>query len=142
MKRKRAVCVSIAVTVLATVFLWLCLPIRITKTVGNRFIVGSGPRTQNPLYLAVYSGVSADKFEALVSSNSAWINQVDRTTLISNPPSLLSVCADLKLTNHVRILIQHGAKSEDAIAYEAKYEATNQIALIKYCQQALDEGKK
>jgi len=86
--------------------------------------------------------MSADRFETLVASNSNWINQVDRLVFTNDPPSLLSLAAELDLTNHIRILIRHGANVDEAISYETKYEATNQVALIKYCQQSLDMAQR
>src|SRR5713226_4168092 len=83
----------VTLTVLVAILLWLSLPFGVR--ISRRFVVVSGPSVQNPLYLAVLGQTSAEKFETIVASNSNWINQVDRMVITNDPPSLLSLCAEL-----------------------------------------------
>jgi hypothetical protein len=84
--KRRIIFVGAASPVLLALLLWLFLPTRIE--IKKRLVV-SGPRAQNPLYVAVFSRMPADKFETLVASNSNWINQVDKSIVVDDPPSIL-----------------------------------------------------
>jgi hypothetical protein len=136
--KKRVLVGGVAIPILTAALLRLFLPTRIE--IKKRFVV-SGPRAKNPLYVAVFGRMPAEHFETLVASNANWVNQVDESIVTDDSPSILYLCAELGLTNHVKILIQHGANVDDAIAYGAKYGRTDRVALIKYCQQSLD-GRK
>jgi len=123
--------------VLVTLLLWLTWPI-VSIRIGWRYDTSG---LQNPLYFAVFGGMSADRFASLVASNRTWINKVQRLHGAADDASLLSVCADMGLTNHVKILIQNGADVPSSIAYFLKYGGTNEAAFIRYCQESADSGK-
>lgn len=66
---------------------------------------------QSPLELALDYESPDEKFEELVKANRGWIPY--------RPPlsdfTILADCAILKKTNHIRILVAHGADVKDAI---------------------------
>ena len=101
------------------------------------------PKLENPLYIALFSGMSSDRFATLVASNSQWVNQADK----GYPQPLLCVAADFGLTNHVIILMQHGANVEESLSYASKYAGfggSNAVSLIRHCEQLMDvqDGSK
>ena len=58
---------------------------------------------------------SFQEFEAAVTSHPEWINQ--KSKVIPHDRGALAACAIMARTNHVRILIQHGADVQEALAW-------------------------
>ena len=112
--------------------LWLIWPV-ISVRISKHY-VKAYPSLRNPIYQALFEGVPLKQFSAIVASNSSWVNQIEHRDGSVEDESILSMCADLGLTNHVRILIRNGADTNEALAYLFKYEETNAVALIRYCQ--------
>ena len=82
---------------------------------------------QSPLELALEYELPDGKFEKLVKENAAWIP-------FRSPGSgstILADCALLKKSNHVRILIAHGANIDDAIESLKNVSADDAIELLR-----------
>jgi hypothetical protein len=93
----------------------------------------------NPLLLALKYESPLHKFEQLVKENSFWVNYKSDVRAPDGMPasSILSSCATLGLTNHVRVLLGHGADPEEAITWCSDYGSEEAGALIRAIEESI-----
>jgi hypothetical protein len=82
------------------------------------------------------------KFVELVKEHHSWINYRDGDLPDGVAMSMLSRCAIGNLTNHVRVLIENGADTAEAIRWHEEYGTDEAIALIKHAAQIRPTLKK
>ena len=92
-------------------------------------------RVESPLELALEYESPEHKFEELVKANPAWIpfrSSAGPPNLGQRDLPILAKCAEWKLTNHIRILIAHGASVKEALeALEASGALQDSIELLR-----------
>ncbi|MDD5519618.1 MAG: hypothetical protein PHI84_02255 [Kiritimatiellae bacterium] len=86
---------------------------------------------QNPFDLMM-DRLSFEEFEQEIIKHPELINHKDPSPNIpeSSRGSILSGAAILMKTNHVKMLISHGADVDEAIDWNSKYGSTNAIELL------------
>lgn len=78
---------------------------------------------------------SFQEFEAAVTSHPEWINQ--KSKVIPNDHGALAACAIMARTNHVRLLIQHGAGVPGVLARFKQEKWEEPAQLITHVQAEL-----
>jgi hypothetical protein len=125
--------ILLLVAVVVGMLLWSIVEIRDFRS--RRGVPAGNPMgavAHNPIYVAALARVPLPEFESVVQSNLPSLNVKDQG-LGTDPPSVLSVCAGLDLTNHVRLLIAYGADVTEATNYLHKYGAKKELSLITIC---------
>jgi len=91
---------------------------------------------QSPLDQALEYESPLEKFEQLVKENSGWIPH--RSAITDLP--ILATCAIMRLTNHARILIAHGADVSKTLGILEERSMKDAMQVLR--SVALESGQK
>ena len=116
-------------TTLLIFLIFRCLTLQ--KSVKHR----QNLRGNNPLINAVLYASPLSFFKKLVKENQDWINYPPRnkTKLKYEKISILSLCAEDGLTNHIKILLENGSDFQEAIDWHTKHNNQNAVNIINNC---------
>ena len=123
--------VLLGLVIVEAIAIAVLIPLRL------RFIsYRSGPSStyRNPLDEALRYESPPKKFEELVEHYQGWVNFKEPPNPYlgrSSSMSILTGCALGQLTNHVQILIEHGADTNEALTWCEKYGEKGAADLIR-----------
>jgi hypothetical protein len=123
-------CLVIGETILLSLLLLTRLRVSYVHTSAT---TKPNPERFGPLYSALEYESPDTTFERLVKENPYWITFCKP----GHSNSILSDCAESKLTNYVRILLSNGADFKKAIDYE---ERTTNVEAEDLLRQMRTEG--
>jgi len=92
---------------------------------------------RHPLLLALEYESPPSKFEELLQTQRGWINFRQEGVTGELSMSVLEVCALTRRTNHIELLIKHGADVEQAITSRQANGDQASADLIHYCQKEI-----
>ena len=123
---------TIKIIFLFELFLIICLIIyciKLHRDIMKAKIQYADSLSISCLHNAVKCKAPLIEFKYLVENHPKHINYPKNNDL-SNYPSILSVCAEKNLTNHIKILLENGADIQKAINWHTKYGKQNAINIL------------